>query len=151
MLDRDYPEQVCSVARALEVVGERWTLLIVRDLILGRHRFDEILDSVGTTPATLTRRLRGLISAGVVTQRPYQERSTRQGYYLTAKGQDLFEVVLALMRWGDQHYGPAPLALTHADCGQLLHPHVACAHCGHPVQITDINPHTIPAADAAIQ
>jgi DNA-binding HxlR family transcriptional regulator len=151
VLDADYPDQVCSVARALEVVGERWTLLIVRDLMLfGALRFDQLSDSVGTTPAMLTRRLRGLIAEGVVARRPYQERPLRHEYHLTSKGEDLFDVLAALMHWGDRHYGPAPKLLVHTDCGQPLQPYLACAHCDQPAARPDIDPRPGPGAVAHI-
>ncbi|HZZ47627.1 MAG TPA: helix-turn-helix domain-containing protein [Pseudonocardia sp.] len=149
MLDRDYPEQLCSVARALEVVGERWTLLIVRDLMFGGLRFDELLASVGTTPAMLTRRLRGLIADEVVEQRPYQDRPRRYEYHLTDKGRGLFDVLAALMHWGDRHYGPAPRLLMHQPCGRALDSYLTCAHCGERAQTHDIERRLGPGAESA--
>jgi DNA-binding HxlR family transcriptional regulator len=146
MLDSDYPEQVCSVARALEVDGQRWTLIIVRELMFGRRRFDQLLASVGTTPATLTRRLQGLIDDDVVRRSPYQQRPRRFEYDLTDKGRDLFEVLTALMAWGDRHYGPAPRLLMHASGDHPLDPYAACGRCDQPSRLDDIEPQPGPGA-----
>ena len=149
MLDRDYPDQVCSVARALEVVGERWTLLIVRDVLLGVHRFDELVASVGATPAMLTRRLRRLVAEGVLERRLYQDRPRRYEYHPTDKGRDLIEVLAVLMRWGDRHYGsPAgpPRLLVHDVCGQPITPQLACGYCNEPVQLPEVNAQAGPGA-----
>lgn len=111
-----------------------------------RRRFDEILASVGTTPAMLTKRLRGLVAEGVLEQRLYQERPRRYEYHLTDKGRELFDVIVPLMRWGDRHYGPPPRLLVHDNCGQPLDPYIACAHCGQPVHADVVDPQPGPGA-----
>ena len=103
MLKRDYQGQNCSIARALELVGDRWTLLIVRDLVFGLSRFDELLESLGIATNVLTDRLNRLVDEGVVERFPYSERPERFAYRLTAKGRELGPVLLALMQWGDRH------------------------------------------------
>jgi DNA-binding HxlR family transcriptional regulator len=108
MLRRDYEGQVCSIARALELVGERWTLLIIRDLALGHHRFDQLLGSLGIASNVLTDRLNRLVSEGVVERVTYSERPQRFEYYLTKKGRELGVALLALMQWGDRHLSDKP-------------------------------------------
>ncbi|HEX4249448.1 MAG TPA: helix-turn-helix domain-containing protein, partial [Pseudonocardia sp.] len=103
MLGRSYDAEVCSLARALEVVGERWTLLIVRDALLGLSRFEEFSDSLGLARNVLTDRLTGLVRAGVLERVRYQRRPDRFEYRLTAPGRGLAVPVLALMQWGDAH------------------------------------------------
>ncbi|MBA2694734.1 MAG: helix-turn-helix transcriptional regulator [Actinobacteria bacterium] len=132
MLGRDYSDQVCSVARSLEVVGERWTLLIIRDVLLGRHRFDELVDSVGVTRTVLTQRLHHLVEEGVLLRTAYQHRPERFAYTLTVKGQALTPVIAQLLTWGDRYYpepdGP-PRLLLHRDCGGPAQPTFTCGRC----------------------
>ena len=108
MLKRDYEDQVCSIARALEVVGDRWTLLIIRDVVLGHSRFDEFLDSLGIASNVLTDRLNRLVDEGVLERVPYNERPERFEYRLTKKGRELGPVLIALMQWGDRHLSNEP-------------------------------------------
>jgi DNA-binding HxlR family transcriptional regulator len=108
MLKRNYEGQVCSIARALELVGERWTLLIVRDLFLGRTRFDEFLESLGIASNVLTDRLNRLVDEGIVERVPYSDRPQRFEYRLTPKGRELRLTLLALMQWGDRHISSKP-------------------------------------------
>ena len=108
MLGRDYGQN-CSIARALELVGDRWTLLIVRDVLLGRHRFGELEQSLGVATNILTDRLHRLIEDGILVREPYGERSDRFEYRLTAKGRELNLVLLAIMQWGDRHSSTKPL------------------------------------------
>ena len=108
MLKRDYEGQVCSIARALEVVGDRWTLLIIRDVVLGNSRFDEFLDSLGVASNVLSDRLNRLVAEGVLERVPYNERPERFEYRLTKKGRELGLVLIALMQWGDRHLSDKP-------------------------------------------
>jgi DNA-binding HxlR family transcriptional regulator len=108
MLKRDYEGQVCSIARSLEVIGDRWTLLIVRDLVLGVSRFDEFLESLGVASNVLADRLNRLVDEGIAERVPYSERPERYEYRLTAKGRELGLVLLALMQWGDRHISAKP-------------------------------------------
>jgi DNA-binding HxlR family transcriptional regulator len=108
MLKRDYEGQNCSIARTLEVVGDRWTLLIIRDVVLGLRRFDEFLDSLGIASNVLTERLNRLVDEGVLERVPYSERPERFEYRLTNKGRELGVALLALMQWGDRHLSDKP-------------------------------------------
>ena len=108
MLNRDYEGQNCSIARALEVVGERWTLLIIRDVLLGLHRFDELQESLGIARNVLTDRLNRLVDEGVLERVLYSERPERYEYRLTRKGRDLNIALSALRQWGDQHADKKP-------------------------------------------
>lgn len=111
MLGRDYEGQNCSVARALEIVGERWTLLIVRDVLLGRRRFEEFQQSLGISRNVLTERLGRLVEEGILERVPYQERPTRYEYRLTTKGRDLHLALTALRQWGDTYLSEKPPTL----------------------------------------
>ncbi len=136
MLQRTYPDQVCSLARALEVLGERWTLLIVRDALLGVTRFDDLLRSLGVARNILTDRLRRLVDAGVLERVEYQQRPPRSEYRLTPSGRELGIAVVALMHWGDRHLaGPeGPPRLTqHRQCGGPVDVRLVCRDCGEVV------------------
>ena len=135
MLGRDYTDQNCSVARSLEIVGERWTLLIVRDAFLGVRRFDGFARKLGLASNILSRRLATLVDAGVLERRTYQERPPRDEYTLTERGLTLFPVIVALMAWGDDHFAPSgpPVSLRHRDCGGDLDAGARCARCSTPV------------------
>ena len=141
MLDRDYPDQVCSIARALEVIGQRWSVLIIRDVFLGRHRFDELCASTRITRSVLTDRLARLTAEGVLERRRYQSRPERYEYDLTEKGRALLPVIAHLMLWGDRYYGEAggpPLVLEHRDCGGHPQPRLHCDRCDGALAQDDI-------------
>lgn len=108
MLKRDYAGQNCSIARALEVVGERWTLLIIRDLLLGLRRFDELQQSLGIARNVLTDRLKRLVDAGLLERVRYSERPERFEYRLTDKGRELEVALAGLRQWGDKHISEKP-------------------------------------------
>src|SRR5688500_2876036 len=108
MLKRTYEGQNCSIARALELIGERWTLLIVRDAFLGLRRFDEFRQSLGVARNVLAERLDRLVQEGVLERVAYSERPPRFEYRLTDKGRDLAVPLLALMQWGDRHLPHPP-------------------------------------------
>lgn len=133
--------RACSVARTLELVGEKWSLLAVRELMLGNHRFDRIVASTGAPRDVLTTRLRGLEERGLVERVLYQEKPIRHEYRLTPLGKSLFPVITALRAWGDTHLaGPEgpPLRLRHS-CGEELDPVVTCAHCREPIRGRDVS------------
>jgi DNA-binding HxlR family transcriptional regulator len=111
MLKREYEGQNCSIARALEIVGERWTLLIIRDVFLGVRRFDELQESLGVARNVLTDRLNRLVGEGVLERVPYSERPTRYEYRLTAKGRDLNIALSGLRQWGDKYLSEKPSRL----------------------------------------
>ena len=108
MLRSDYQGQNCSIARALEIVGERWTLLIVRDAFLGRRRFDEFQESLGISRNVLAERLGLLVEEGILDRVRYQERPERFEYRLTDKGRDLHLALTALRQWGDKYVSEKP-------------------------------------------
>ena len=139
MLGNDYKNQVCSVAGALEVVGERWSLLIVRDVFLGLRRFDQIQANLGIARNVLQTRLERLVEAGIVRKRPYQERPLRHEYRLTEKGADLWPVLVSLLKWGDKYAieGERPMILQHRDCGGELDDRRRCVVCGVDVEVSD--------------
>jgi len=129
-------EMTCSVARSLAVVGDRWTLMVLRDCFLGTRRFDAFQRQLGATPHVLTDRLRKLVDAGVLERVAYQERPTRHEYRLTEKGLDLYPVIASLVRWGDRWEAGAagpPLELRHRDCGHATTPTLVCSECGEPL------------------
>jgi DNA-binding HxlR family transcriptional regulator len=131
----------CSLARSLDVAGEWWTPLILRDVWLGRTRFDEIQDNLGLSRKVLADRLDTLVREGVLERRPYQERPPRQAYVLTVKGKELIEPLLVLIAWGDRwasgKAGP-PLLLRHKRCGEVARAEVTCSACGEPLRIDEV-------------
>jgi DNA-binding HxlR family transcriptional regulator len=134
MLQRSYPDQVCSIARSLEVVGERWTMLIVRDAVIdGLSRFEEFQESLGIASNVLTNRLKLLCDENVLERVPDPARPGRPMYVPTQKGQELAPILFGLMKWGDRHYpepkGPPRLAL-HAGCGGNIGADFHCDRCG---------------------
>jgi DNA-binding HxlR family transcriptional regulator len=136
MLKRDYETQTCSIARALEIVGERWSLLILRSVLLGSHRFDDLLADLGITRSVLTARLQRLVREGVLERVPYQQRPTRYEYRATAKGHELWPVIAHLLRWGDAYYPEptgAPSLIVHNGCGGQPDDHLLCDRCGEPL------------------
>jgi DNA-binding HxlR family transcriptional regulator len=126
--------RACSVARTLEIVGEKWALLAVREVFLGNRRFDEMVRRIGAPRDTLASRLRALTGAGILERRQYSEHPKRFEYFLTDAGRDLYPVILTLMRWGDTYLNPGdqpPLVLVH-ECGEHLLAQVVCEACGKP-------------------
>ena len=108
VLKREYEGQVCSIARTLELVGDRWTLLVIRDLVLGNRRFDQLLTSLGVASNVLTDRLSRLVAEGILERVRYSERPERFEYRLTEKGRELGLPLLALMQWGDRYLSEKP-------------------------------------------
>jgi DNA-binding HxlR family transcriptional regulator len=140
VLGNDYDSQVCSIAGALEVVGERWSLLIVRNVFLGLRRFDEIQENLGIARNVLQTRLTRLLDHGVLEKRLYQEHPPRYEYRLTEKGLDLWPTVVALMQWGDRYAAPAGgpvVLLEHRGCGGSVDEHRVCAACGAKLSVRD--------------
>jgi len=141
VLGRDYTGQACSIARALEVVGERWTMLIVRDVFLGLRRFDDIQADLGIARNVLASRLDRLVETGVLGKTLYQERPPRYEYGLTDKGRDLWPVLLELTHWGDRHAAGAdgpPVVYRHRDCDGAVGSGRRCAACGALVDRVEI-------------
>jgi DNA-binding HxlR family transcriptional regulator len=140
VLAKDYPNQTCSVARSLELIGERWTLLIVRDVFRRKRRFEDLQESLGIARNVLSGRLAALVEEGILERRIYQERPERYEYYLTAKGLDLWPVLVALLAWGDRNCpeesGP-PAVIVHKDCGGRVNDRRVCEHCGEELEVRD--------------
>jgi DNA-binding HxlR family transcriptional regulator len=150
MLRNDYDSQVCTIAGALEVVGERWSLLILRNVFLGLRRFDEIQQNLGVARNVLHTRLTRLVEHGVLEKRLYRERPQRYEYRLTDKGLDLWPTIVALMQWGDRYAVPAagpPVLLEHRDCGGAVDDHRICDSCGARLAASDVR--ALPGPGAA--
>ena len=132
VLPRTYDNQVCSVARMLEVVGDRWTLLVVRDAFRGIRRFDDFQRSLGVARNVLTDRLNRLVDEGILRRHQYQERPARYEYRLSRKGVELWPVIVSAMKWGDRYLfdGQAPVRILHQDCGGDLDERFHCSRCG---------------------
>jgi len=150
MLGRTYEGQNCSVAKTLELVGERWTVLILRETYFGRRRFDEMAEHLGIARNVLTARLQRLVEEGVLTKVAYQERPERFEYRHTEKGLDLWPVLISLLQFGDRYYAPdgPPLVLTHSDCGGAVDAHRTCERCGARLTPRDVRAAAGPGADS---
>jgi len=147
---KSFQDMPCSVAQCLEVIGEWWSMLVVRDAFLGVRRFDEFQSRLGIARNVLTQRLRKLVDAGILAKRPYQEHPTRYEYVLTDKGRDLWPVLTSMRQWGDRHAAPhgPPVRVVHQRCG-LGHEFVmACAHCGERVTARDVRAEPRPGEPA---
>ena len=131
----------CSIGRALDVVGTRSAMMLIREAYYGARRFDDLARRAGITEAIAAKRLRELVDAGLFARRPYREpgQRTRDEYVLTARGRDLFPALVSLMNWGDRYLaerqGP-PIRLTHSGCGEPLHASVRCT-AGHEVSVDE--------------
>lgn len=133
MLGKNYDSQVCSIARALEVVGERWSLLIIRDaLFAGSTRYSDFQRRLGIATNILKARLDGFVDSGIMRRRRYSEQPELFEYVLTDKGRDFAPALIALTEWGDRWAAPdgPPILYTHAECGSGVSNEVACATCG---------------------
>ena len=131
----------CSVARALSVVGERWTLLILRDAFLGTRRFEQFQRNLGITRHRLSERLTKLVEHGVLVKVPYLEKPARYDYRLTRKGLALYPVLMSLGHWGDDWMDGgegAPLEYVHQGCGQHTHAVLTCSHCGEVLRPQEV-------------
>ncbi|MDO9353794.1 MAG: helix-turn-helix domain-containing protein [Solirubrobacteraceae bacterium] len=153
-LHNDFADQNCSVARTLEVIGERWSLLILRDAFLGVRRFDQFQSRLGISRNVLTARLQHLVEQGVLRREQYSERPPRSEYCLTSRGRDLYPVIMAMVDFGDRHAptpaGP-PRIFTHKGCGGLLDKrHLRCEKCGEDVPLRELAQEKGPGFDGPI-
>jgi DNA-binding HxlR family transcriptional regulator len=140
VLHNDYPGQACSIANALEVIGERWSLLIVRDVMNGNRRFGEMQRSLGVARNVLSARLQRLIEEDILERRAYQQNPARYEYFLTEKGLDLWPALIALLGWGDRHStGPEgpPKQIVHKECGGEVTDRGICERCGEVLHARD--------------
>jgi len=151
VLHRDYPALDCSVAKALEVIGERWSLLIVRSVMHGNRRFGEMQESLGIARNVLSARLQRLVDEEILERRAYQESPPRYEYFLTQKGLDLWPALIALLNWGDR-YSPDPEGprrlIVHKQCGGTVSERGICESCGKVLTARDAKQVPGPGAKA---
>lgn len=144
-----FAEMNCSVARTLEIVGEWWTMLIVREAFNGVRRFDGFQEKLGIARNVLSDRLKKLVEAGVLERRQYSDRPARYEYRLTEKGLDLYPTLVSLLQWGDRwtagEAGP-PLVLRHRPCGHDMHAALTCEACGERVVAREVEARPGPGA-----
>jgi DNA-binding HxlR family transcriptional regulator len=129
--------QRCPMARSLEILGERWTLLIVRDLLRGPQKFRDLADSLGAAPGLLSRRLKLLEQRGIITRRMYTDHPPRAEYAVTGRGAELRDVVRALTIWGSKHL-PGSRVLVHSRCDHPIEVAYRCARCDETLPLADI-------------
>ena len=139
----------CSLAQCLEVVGEWWSLLIVRDAFSGVTRFDEFQERLGISRNILDQRLSRLVDTGVLAKIPYSEHPPRFDYRLTDMGRDLWPILTTMRQWGDKYAAPdgPPMLVTHKGCGQVSEAIMMCSACGEPIGARDVR--TAPGPGAA--
>jgi DNA-binding HxlR family transcriptional regulator len=132
---KSFSDMHCSVAQTLEVVGEWWSILIIRDAFLGVTRFDDFQERLGISRNVLNQRLAHLVEHGVLAKVPYSERPLRFDYRLTDKGRDLWPVLTTMRQWGDKHAAPdgPPLQVIHESCGAIADADLVCSGCGEPI------------------
>ena len=147
----EFPRENCSVQRALSVVGDRWSILVLREAFNGVRRFDALQRNLGIARNILAARLQTLVGAGILERRRYQERPERFEYRLTKKGADLWPVMIALMQWGDRYMadsGP-PVEIVHKSCGHTIEPRMACPECDESLTAYDVRAVPGPGANIA--
>ena len=145
-------QQPCSVARTLSVIGDRWTLLILRDCFLKVRRFDDFHARLGIGRPILADRLQKLVDSFVLTKMAYQTNPVRYEYRLTQKGLDLYPVIMSIVHWGDAHMAGKkgrPVLHRHTACGHLFDPVQACSHCGEALNPREVVVERGPGAGAA--
>ena len=136
----DWP---CSIARAVDILGDWWTPLVLRESYYGVRRFEDFQKTLGIGRNILTQRLNRLVDEGLLVRRPYQEKPLRNEYVLTDKGRDFYPVLAAMIAWGDRwlsdEEGP-PIVLRHSTCGRDTTAVVVCSECGDPIRAKDMRP-----------
>ncbi|WP_372026596.1 helix-turn-helix domain-containing protein [Tistrella mobilis] len=136
-------EEHCSIARTLSIIGDRWTLLILRECFMRVRRFEYFQNRLGITRHVLADRLRKLVEAGLLVRVPYQERPLREEYRLTEKGLDIYPVLMSILSWGDRWRTDSegvPVLHRHLDCGHHFRPVVSCSECGEPLDPRRVSP-----------
>ncbi|GAA2578391.1 helix-turn-helix domain-containing protein [Dactylosporangium fulvum] len=137
-----FGDMACSIARTLDVIGEPWSPLILRDVYVGINRFDQLQSDLGISRKVLTQRLAWLVDQGIMARREYSSRPPRHEYVLTAKGLELCDLLLVMARWGDRwtagEAGP-PVLYRHHACGEIGHVEPHCSACGKPMHATDVD------------
>jgi DNA-binding HxlR family transcriptional regulator len=145
-------EEPCSVARTVAVIGDRWSLLILRECFLRTRRFEAFQSSLGITRHLLAERLKKLVRFGVLRRIPYQEAPKRYEYILTQKGLDLYPIIMSIVNWGNVHMVDArgrPMLHEHKNCGKMFDPVMVCSECGEPVIAKAVRVHPGPGARKA--
>ena len=149
---KELEEEPCSMARTIAVIGDRWTLLILRECFLRKRRFEAFQSSLGITRHLLAERLKKLVRQGILRRVPYQESPKRHEYILTQKGLDLYPIMMAIVHWGDTHMvderGRSVLH-EHKKCGKLFEPVMICSECGEPLLAKEVHTHPGPGGWAA--
>jgi len=144
-----FADMNCSIAQTLELVGEWWTLLIIRDVFLGIRRFDDFVERLGISRNVLTDRLDKLVDAEILERRPYDTGRSRYDYVLTERGRALWPVLTALRQWGDEWLlgqGNEPIVLRHTTCGHLTHAVATCRECGERLDARTVRAESGPGA-----
>jgi DNA-binding HxlR family transcriptional regulator len=147
-----FGDMACSIARTLDVIGEPWSPLVLRDIYVGMNRFEQIQQDLGISRKVLTERLKWLVESGVLERHAYSQRPPRHEYRLTAKGTELCDLLLVMVRWGDRwlagEAGP-PVLYRHRACGKISHVELHCSECGEPMRATDVDVEAGPGAAVA--
>jgi len=140
MYELERPD-ACSVGQAMDILGERWTFLILRESFYGVRRFSDMQRNLGIARNILSARLQTLVNNGILEKRRYQEDPERFEYRLTAAGRDLYPAIIAIMRWGDEHLNDqSPPVELHHSCGAVADPVLVCKCCGKPMHPHDVTP-----------
>ena len=137
-----FGDMACSIARTLDVIGEPWSPLILRDVWVGIRRFDEIQADLGISRKVLTERLKVLVESGVLAREQYSDRPPRSQYVLTARGVELVELLMVMAKWGDRWMagaGGAPVLYRHHACGEIAHVELHCSACDQPMTAENID------------
>jgi DNA-binding HxlR family transcriptional regulator len=145
-----FEKQNCAIAQTLAFLGERWTMLVLREVFLGRRRFDQMQAELGIASNVLSARLATLLDEGILERHPYSEHPQRYEYRLTEKGRELQPVLLEMMKWGNRHKVDAPPVIAiHTDCGHAMEPVETCSHCGGELTTRNVRPELGPGANDA--
>ncbi|QKG70652.1 winged helix-turn-helix transcriptional regulator [Erythrobacter mangrovi] len=151
---KSFKGMTCSIAGALEWVGDRWTMLILRDLFIGLSRFEEFRESLDIPPTTLSDRLKRMVEHGIVEKRPYQKAPLREEFILTPKGRDFWPILLSIAKWGDRHdasgAGAPPMRFVSDKSGSDVMLKLIDENEGTAVRPSDIHMEAGPAADAKV-
>ncbi|MDR3469750.1 MAG: helix-turn-helix domain-containing protein [Xanthobacteraceae bacterium] len=144
-------DESCSISRTLAVIGDRWSILVLRDCFLRVRRFEEFQSRLGITRHLLADRLKKLVRHGVLRRVPYQTSPKRHEYVLTQKGLDLYPILMAVVHWGDIHMADErgrPLLHRHKTCGHLFNPVMVCSECGEPLKAREVEIQPGPGAQS---
>lgn len=152
MSRNDLADTLCPVSRAIERVGDPWVLMILREMFMGRRRFDDMQRLTGASPHVLSQRLKRLCADEILEKRAYSDRPVRYEYHLTEKGRDLWPVIIMLKAWGDKWLGTeGAVDLRHKSCGNTIVPKVTCPDCAESLDARDISVDIDPALRAENQ